>query len=367
MIDEGSAPLAGARRLALILMLLLPVAACTKDSDEAPPTPRAVRVIEIDPQDTPLASAEGSGRIEARSTANVGFLVAGRLTERNVDVGAQVKAGDLIARIDATDFQSKVDAAQAQVSAAQASVERAAPQEARVRKLLDDGFSTRQQYELALQGLQGAQAELEGAQANLKLAQDQLKYTQLLAPTEGVVTATGADVGQVVAAGQMIVQIAQRGERDAVFAIAPQHVAYAHAGMKVKIWLQDDPKVTTTGVLREIAPNADPVTGTYQVKVSLPDAPETMRLGAIVVGHADVPGDLMVRIPSTALLQTGTEPQVWMVADGAVARHPVKVLRYDADGVIVSQGLKKGDLVVMAGVNSLTDGQKVTVQKVAAQ
>ncbi|TKT69664.1 efflux RND transporter periplasmic adaptor subunit [Aquamicrobium sp. LC103] len=350
------------------LLSFLAIAGCSQEAEQPQP-PRAVRVVEIDPQNAPLAAAQGSGRIEARSTASVGFLVAGRLTERPVNVGTSVAAGDLIARIDPTDFQNKVVAAQAQVSAAQATVDQASPQESRLKKLLEDGFATRQQYEAALQALQGAQAQLNGASANLKLADDQLKYTQLLAPTDGVVTATAADVGQVVAAGQTVVELAQHGERDAVFAIAPQHVAYAQIGMPVKVWLQDKPSETTAGTLREVAPNADPVTGTYQVKVSLPDAPADMRLGAIVVGHAEVEGGLMVRVPSTALLQTGSEPQVWVVSQpaGEVAKRAVTVLRYEADGVIISDGLEKGDLVVTAGVNSLTDGQKVTVQKAAAQ
>lgn len=354
------------------LPFLLSIAAtggCTQKQEDTPPPPRAARVMEIDPRPAPLAEAEGTGRIAARNTASVGFLVAGRLTERSVDVGASVKAGDLVARIDPTDFQNKVTAAQAQVAAAQAQLAQASPQEARIKTLLGQGFATRQQYEVALQGLQGAQAQLEGAQANLKLAQDQLKYTQLLAPTEGVITATGADVGQVVSAGQTIVEIAQSGDRDAVFDIAPRQVAYAQIGMKVKVWLQDKPSEQTTGSLSEIAPNADPVTGTYQVKVSLPDAPPDMLLGVIVVGHADVGSAELVRIPSTAMLQTGDAPQVWIVSgpDGTVARRQVEVLRYDTGSVLISKGLGKGDLVVVAGVNSLADGQKVAIQKVATQ
>lgn len=356
-------------RRCVIFVIPLIIAGCTEESAEIPQPPRAVRVMEIEPQQIPLATAQGTGRIEARTTSDVGFLVAGRLLENRVTTGAAVAVGDLIARIDPTDFQNKATAAEAQVSAAQANVDQASPQEARFKKLLGDGFATRQQYEAAQQGLQGAQAQLSGAQANLKLAEDQLKYTQLLAPTSGIITATGPDVGQVISAGQMIAQIARDGERDAVFAVAPQHVGYAHTGMSVKVWLQDKPNEVTTGTIREIAPNADPVTGTYGVKVSVPDAPDGMRLGAIVIGHAEVPGGIMVRIPSTALLQTATEPQVWVVStpDNKVKKRPVKVLRYDADSIVLADGLEKGDLLVIAGVNSLSEGQKVSLQKVAAQ
>ncbi|WP_157019526.1 efflux RND transporter periplasmic adaptor subunit [Mesorhizobium xinjiangense] len=356
---------------ALILTLsgLLVAAGCSEQEEAAPAPPRAVRVMEINPAESPLASVEGTGRIEARTTSDVGFLVTGRLIERRIDTGDVVKTGDLLARIDPTDYQNRLTAAAAQVTSARAGVDQATPQEARMKKLLDDGFTTRQQYESALQALQGAQASLESAEANLKLAQDQLKYTQLVAPTDGVITQTGADVGQVVSAGQMVVQLARHGEREAVFAVAPRHVPYAHTGMPVSVWLQGKPSEMTRGEIREIAPDADPTTGTYNVKVSLPDAPDDMRLGAIVVGRAEVPGGLFVRIPTSALLQTGDTPAVWVAseADGTVARRPVDVLRYETDGVIIKGGIEKGDLVVVAGVNSLAEGQHVSVQKVAVQ
>jgi RND family efflux transporter MFP subunit len=137
--------------------------------------------------------------------------------------------------------------------------------------------------------------------------------------------------------------------------------------MSVQVWPQSAPDAKVTGSIREIAPNADPVTGTYTVKVSLPGAPESLRLGTIVTGRVEAPGGVMTRIPATALLQTGEQPQVWVVKqpDNVVKKTPVTVVRYDADAVTVSEGLVKGDLVVAAGVNSLAEGQQVKLQKVA--
>lgn len=338
---------------------------CSEEKVEAPP-PRTVRVMEANPQEM-LLSAQASGQIEARYTSSVGFLVSGRLISRNVDVGAMVAVGDMLAQIDPTDFRNKVEASQAQLSAAQADVDQAAPQEIRYRKLLSQGFTTQADYDVALRALQNAQANLKAAQANLRLAEDQLKYTQLLAPTEGVVTQTGADNGQVLQAGQMVVQIARLDEREAVFSVSPQRIAFAHPGMSAQVWPQDTPDAKIAGSIREIAPNADPVTGTYTVKISLPNAPASLRLGTIVTGRAEVEGGVMTRVPATALLQTGEQPQVWVVAqpDNTVKKTPVTVVRYDSDAVTVSKGLVKGDLVVVAGVNSLAEGQQVNLQKVA--
>ena len=112
-----------------------------------------------------------------------------------------------------------------------------------------------------------------------------------------------------------------------------------------------------------------PVTGTYTVKVALPNAPDAMRLGAVVTGSAEVRGEPVAVIPTGALLQSGNQPAVWVVSPTGktVHRQPVNVLRFDPETVTVSKGLKEGDLVVTAGVNWLAEGQKVSLPTEIAQ
>ena len=353
--------------LAPTLLLALAAAGCEPQETADPPAPRPARVMEAVAQEIPL-SAEGSGQIEARNTANVGFLVAGRMTSRNVDVGATVKTSDLLAQLDPTDMQNKLTAAQAAVKAAQGEVNQLAAEETAKAKLLEQGFTTQLEYNQVLKALTSAQANLESAVANQRLAEDQLKYTQLLAPVAGAVTETGAEAGNVVQAGQMIVQIADTSQLDGVFAISGRAASVAAKGMPIKVWLQADPSIVVVGSLREIAPNADPVTGTYQVRVTLPNPPPTMRLGGLIRGRGEIAGPALIRIPATALLQTGDQPMVWVVsAEGKVARRPVKVASYDTDSVVIAEGINTGELIVIAGVNSLAEGQVVTIQKVAAK
>jgi len=356
-----------------VLQRLVPVAAIVGalvlagcSSEEAPPPPpRTARVIVAEPAPLML-SAEGSGTIASQTTTTVGFLVSGRLTTRNVDVGSVVTAGEVIAAIDPTDIQNQLDAAKSQVDAATASVNQTSAEEVAKRQLLENGFTTQSEYNQALKALQTAQADLASAQANLRLATDQLGYATLSSPVAGAVTETGADPGQVVQAGQMIVQIADTKLLDAVFSVPAQIANLATLGGKVTIWLQQDPDVRVTGAVRQISPTADPTTGTYTLKVGLTDAPAEMRLGALVRGRAEQAGSDVISIPPTALVQTGSEPQVWIVGeDGAVHLTPVTVARYDTGAVLIAAGIKDGDLVVIAGVNSLAEGQIVKVEKVA--
>jgi RND family efflux transporter MFP subunit len=177
-----------------------------------------------------------------------------------------------------------------------------------------------------------------------------------------VVTATKADPGQVVDAGQAIVEIARNAEREAVFAVASEQIAHAKVGMPVKVWLQGRPEIAVTGSIREISPEADSTTGTYQVKVTLPSSPPPeMRLGAVVVGHAEIPGkEKVVSLPPSALLQSGNEAQVWVVGeDGKVHRRSVQLVEFDANSVVISRGLASGEKVVTAGINSLAEGESV--------
>ncbi len=335
------------------------LAGCSEEKSTAPVAARPARVVAVVPHEYAFV-AEGAGRIQSRYVGQVGFEVGGRLTSRDVDVGAVVRKGQKLAQLSAVDYQNKVTAAEADLVAAKAAVAQAAPQEERYRILLAKGNTTRSIYENSLRALQSAEAQVQAAEANLRIANNQFSYTELLAPDDGVVTATNADPGQVVDAGQKVVEISRSSERDAVFAVASEHVARAKLGMPVKVWVQGRPEIAVIGSIRQISPEADSTTGTYEVKVALPSSPPEMRLGAVVVGRAESEGPEVMSVPSNALLQSGDGPQVWVVAeDGTVHRRAVEVLEFSANSVVVGRGLSAGEKVVTAGVNSLAEGQPV--------
>jgi RND family efflux transporter MFP subunit len=305
--------------------------------------------------------AEGAGLIQSRYDSPVGFEVGGRLVARYVDIGAVVTKEQKLAKLSDIDYRNRVTAAEGGLATAKAALGQAAPQEERYRILRKQGWTTRALYENALKDLQSAQAQVQSAEANLRIAQNQLGYTELLAPDDGIVTATKADPGQVVDAGQAIVEIARNAEREAVFAVASEHIAHAKVGMPVKVSLQGRPEIAVTGSIREISPEADSTTGTYRVKVTLPSPPPPeMRLGAVVVGHAETEGQVVTSLPPTALLQSGDGPQVWVVGeDGKVHRRAIQLLEFDANSVVISRGLSAGERVVTAGINSLAEGESV--------
>jgi RND family efflux transporter MFP subunit len=333
--------------------------------DVEAPEIRVVKTITVEPKAEPVRNS-AVGEIRPRRESDFGFRLSGKLVSRAVDVGTKVRKGDLLARLDDQDYRNRLRSAEADQKAAQAAVIEAQASEGRVRKLLEKGYTTRANHDAALKNLRSSLAKLEAMNATLDMARDQLAYTALHADFDGIVTATGAEEGQVVNVGQMIARIADPSHKDAVFSVAEAMFVAdpaERAGARIVVSLLSNPSITTAGVVREIAPMADAATRTYQVKVALQDAPEIMRFGASVAGHLNAPGDPVVTIPGSAMFDTAGQPAVWLVGDDArVALKPITVARYETDRVVVSGGLFKGDIVVTAGVNRLRDQQKVRIE-----
>ena len=274
-----------------------------------------------------------------------------------------VKKGDLLARLDDQDFQNRLRSAEADITSAEAVLTEAQAAEGRLRQLLATGATTRANYDAAVKNLRSAEARLESAKAALALAKDQLRYTELVAEFDGIVTAIGAEPGQVINVGQMVVRLAAPNDKDAVFAIAEAAFRMRPANDKpeVIVTLLSNPGLVADGVVREISPVADPATRTYQVKVTLKNPPPEMRFGSSVVGRLKATTAPVVVLPGSALFDKGGKPAVWIFqpSTGAVMLKPVVVARYETDRVVLSEGIEKGDIVVTAGVNRLREGQKV--------
>jgi RND family efflux transporter MFP subunit len=302
-----------------------------------------------------------SGRIAAQDEVAVAFRIGGRMIERPVNVGDRVRAGQVIARLEPMNERNQRLTAQAALNAALADQERARDERIRQESLIDEGFTTRARLDQAVAAARAADALVASSRAQLQIANDLVSFTELKADTAGYVTARGAEPGEVVQAGQMIVRIAREGGTDAVFEVPPQVLRARSSGQPIEVALTDDPKIRTTGQVREVSPQADPVTGTFTVRVGLELPPTDMRLGSVVSGTLTLAGDQLIVIPSAALTNSSGEPAVWVVnrADSTVALRQVRVLRHEADSLVIGDGLAPGDTVVTAGVQALRPGQKV--------
>lgn len=302
-----------------------------------------------------------TGHIEADDEAAVAFRVGGRMLERLVNVGDRVAAGQVLARLDAQNARNNLRSVEASLNAASALLAQTRNAYERQRHLLDRGFTTRANYDAAEQAYLSAQSQVDDAHARLKIAQDNLDYTELHADAEGVITARGAEPGEVVQAGQMIVRIARANGRDAVFDVPAPLLRFAPVDPVITVALSDDPRVMAEGRVREVAPQADPITRTFEVKVGLSHPPEAFRLGATVVGTMRLDGGAAIELPASALTEFNRQPAVWIVdpETSTVALRNIEVQRFNPSSVVVASGLRDGEIVVTAGVQVLYPGMKV--------
>jgi RND family efflux transporter MFP subunit len=351
----------GLGRLAIPMAFgLLALGACKKIA-EPPPVIRPVRSIVVDKRqvgDTIVVT----GHLRARDEVNLAFRIAGRIIQRKMDVGDMVQAGQTVALLDAEVERNARNSAQADLAAAQAALDQSEAFERRQKKLLTDRVISPNEYDIALRQLKTSKAQLDATQARLKSAEEQLSYTELKSDAAGVITQKGAEVGEVVPAGQMVLEVAQQSGRDAVFDMPAQAIRDGLSlGEQVEVWLADNPEIKVAGKLREISPQADPVTRNYQVKVELADPPAGMFLGATVVGRLNLKAESLIEIPSSALTMIEGKPAIWQVdaKDQCVHRREIAVVRYTPDSVIVKDGLTSGERVVTAGVQTLHEGQAV--------
>lgn len=335
------------------------VGGCEQDKPPAPEV-RPVRSVVVGqrPAGEPVVL---TGQVRARTEINLAFRLSGHMIDRTVRIGDQVLPGQVIAHLDDQIQKNTLLQAEALLSAARAQLVEARNTYARQNGLLSKGFASNAQFDQARQVLESAEAQVISAEAQVKSAREQLSYSILTADAAGTVIATGAEAGEVVAAGQPVVQIASDGGRDAVFAVSGQVMRALPPTPAFTIALTEDTEIVASGRIREIAPQADPVTRTYTVKVALDSPPEAMQLGSTVSGTTLLDAPEGMEVPSSAIVHGGTASAVWVVDPKAltVSLRDVTVARYEPASVILSGGVQPGEIIVTAGVQSLHPGQTV--------
>lgn len=358
---NGPLPLRTALLVAHAAAMLTILSACGGGGEELAPEVRPVRAMTI-ATNTADGTMSLTGTVQAENEINQSFRIDGRLIERQVSVGDTVRAGQRIARLDSQNEETALQSARAQLAAAQARLVEANNNFDRMRDLVAENAVSRAQFDQAEANRTAAASQLESARSQVTLADNRLSYTRLDSSVAGVVTATGAESGEVVGAGRMIVQVAREGARDAVFDV-PARLKDSALGTnpEVTISLTSDPAVTATGRVREVAPRADAVTGTFRVRIGLIDPPAAMRLGSTVTGRMQLGEITGIEIPAAAVFRNERQSSVWVVdrETGAVSARNIEVRSSSPTSVMVASGLEPGDVVVTAGVQALRPGQKV--------
>src|SRR5215212_8645845 len=345
--------MSGAAALAAVSMRTQGASAVSDPRQEAP----IVRLVTA----TQVTGPERrfTGVIAARVQSNLGFRVAGKIVERLVNVGQQVKAGQPLMRIDETDLRLALTAKRNAVAAARASVIQLGADERRYANLVSNGWASRQRYEQAKAASDTAEAQLAAAEAEARVAENEATYSVLVADADGTVVETLGEPGQVVSAGQTVVRVAQAGPREALVAL-PETIRPAIGSLADASMYGDDGR-RYGAYLRQLSDSADAQTRTYEARYVLDGAAAGAPLGATVtIRLASQASRPEVEVPLGAMLDDGEKTGVWVLdsATSTVRFRPVKLVRLSGETAVIS-GLSSGDPIVSLGAHLLQEGARV--------
>ncbi|WP_231906253.1 efflux RND transporter periplasmic adaptor subunit [Cupriavidus gilardii] len=343
-----------------LLLALLVLGGCSREAERAPDV-RPVRLLQLQSA-TGQSAYEFSGDVRPRIESRLGFRVGGKIAARLVDVGATVRRGQPLARLDPTDLNLAEQGSRAQYEAARTDRDLAAADLKRYNDLFAKGFISAAEQNRRQASYEAAAARLRQAEAALREQSNQTGYTVLAADADGVVTAIDAEVGQVVSAGQSVVRVAQTAEKEVAIGLPEDQVDWLRDIRDVSVRTWAEPERRLPGRVREIAAAADPVTRTYAARITVPNPPADLKFGmTAMVTFVRTGASPAVRVPLTALLQQQGTNQVWVYDGAAGTVQPVAVTLGQPIGneIEVSSGLRPGQTIVTAGVHLLKPGQKV--------
>ena len=296
-----------------------------------------------------------SGIVRARYETPLAFQIAGRIINRKADTGQHLQTGDVLFILDDRDVQENIKSAQADVNAAQASLTSASSELKRTQVLHRKQLISTQVLELAQLGDRQARAQLEASKARLSRAKITRGYTTLQSPESGVLVSVTGDMGQVVAAGQIVALLAHDGHREIEVAfpgdrIPPEEGALiADSGRHIPL------------DLREISGSVDPQSRTWRVRYTINENNLKLGLGSVV--HTQFSdkkeSKIIFSVPISAIDERGEGAYIWQIIDGKAQPKSVSIVRLRSDMAQISGNLTAGEKLISLGTHLLVPGMEV--------
>lgn len=334
-------------------------------------SPHSVHAEAEDPRSLPalvrIAKAQSSdatrrsftGTVAARVQSDIGFRVSGKIVERLVNLGDEVKAGQPLMRIDDTDLRLALSAKRNAAAAVRASFVQAEADERRYAALVANGVAASpQRYEQAKATLDTATAQLAAAQAEMSVAENAAAYATLIADADGTIVETMGEPGQVVSVGQPVVRLAKAGPREALVWVPETVRPVAGTTAQATVYGRG---TTDVAVLRQISDAAEPQTRTFETRWVLEGAAASAPLGTTVtISLTDTNAPVRVEIPVGALLDDGDRTGLWVVDEPTSKVHfrAVTIERLGDETAVVSN-VRVGEAIVALGAHLLQEGSSV--------
>ena len=303
-----------------------------------------------------------TGIVEARVQSDLGFRVGGKILERAVNMGQRVRKGQVLMRLDSVDLKLSLAAQQANVEAARAKYTESKADEARAGVLVETRAVSRQEYDQARAALDSAKAQLDATEAQARVSNNSSEYAVLLADADGVIVRTLSEPGQVVAAGQTVIQLAHDGPREALINLPEGVRPELGTTASARLYGRDQ---MYQARLRELSDAADPASRTFAARYVLEGEAASAPLGSTVTITLVIKqntGDDFIQVPVGAIHDRGSGPGVWTVNDKSEVKfRSVTIASIGQEQVVLSSGVQAGEKVVALGAHLLHEGQVVIV------
>lgn len=346
------------KRFMLIFGLAM-LTACERPA-EPPAPPRPALVLTAGTTDAGTAMVL-IGEVKPRFESAQGFRIDGKIVARKVEVGDRVKTGQILALLDPADTRLAAQASQADTRAAEAEYVLVQAEFERQRQLFERKFVSRSALDLQEARFKTAAARLAQVKALAAVSGNQSRYTAMNAARDGIVTDIRAEPGQVVSAGDVIAHVAGTDELEVAVAVPESRTAGIAVGTPAKVHLWATPDKAYAARVREIAPSADPQTRAFDVRVSVLDAGNEVRMGMTAGVSFPNHSDGALLLPSSVLSERDGLSIVWVVDSQTqqVQPRPVQADQFNERGVTITGGLEPGEQVVIAGLHALSPGMIV--------
>lgn len=358
----------------LFVIIILLLSGCSKEEEEEKQIVRPVRHFEI-PSPGQFSQRNFPGRAKATQEVDLAFRVSGPLITFPVEVGDEVKAGDIVARIDPKDFQVALSSAQGKLDNARAASKRAASEYERELNIFkeDPGATSQTAVDRKKEARDKARANIKSFAADVEGAKDQLSYTYLKAPFDGNVVKTYVENFENVQAKQPILRILDDSSIEMVVNIPESLISLAAYVEDIKVVFDPFPEVEIPAQIKEIGTEASTTTRTYPVTLIMAQ-PENVKILPGMAGKASgTPPKEMAResigieIPVSAVFtdEGSGNSFVWLIdkSNLTVSKKQIEVDQLGDRGIRVTAGLQEGEIIASAGVHYLFEGQKIKLMQ----
>ncbi|WP_462248500.1 efflux RND transporter periplasmic adaptor subunit [Ekhidna sp.] len=350
-----------------LLIICLSLFSCGSEEAEETKTLRPVLYQKVEYAGS-LNERTFTGIAQSDKVVNLSFRTSGIITQFDMYLGQRVKKGQLLAKLDNVSSRLSYEQAQTSLSSAESQMKTAKLSYDRIRSLYEKGSASLSDFENTKNAFRNAENSYKSAQRSVQIQKEQINYGFIYAPDDGVISSIGGEVGENASPGQTMA-VLNAGNQITIDLGVPENIINSvQNSMQVDLVFSALPNQKFTGNVTEISPALDRNTSTYPVKVTLTSISDGVRAGmaaSVTFRFSNIEKQSLL-VPAKAVGEDSQGRFVFLITENSesatVNKQRIKIGQLHSNGFEVLDGLKQGQKIAVAGLQTLLDGQEVRLQ-----